>query len=296
MPFPILSALLRDFFALKSQQKQKRNRLIALSFVSVLLLLVYGPLAQWFIAADRMLYDQLASHLPTKPLDHAFIVSIDPSKIDSGEVMDTYGEIVTVLSQANVKRIIMTQPPELDADTDLPGWVVAMNTAVPVYAPTRHRFADLATRDGFVSVSPDSDGVLRRSELWQLNDGLMSPSLPLAVTFDNDDSSDSHRISSAEDAIYVSNYIELPRVEVADLLDDETDKSPLAGATVFIDTSPALVGAVAMLPSGQFVTISEITAALLADVEQDRTVIAPSWVGAMEWLAPVLLAIVISAA
>ena len=39
-------------------------------------------------------------------------------------------------------------------------------------------------------------------------------------------------------------------------------------------------------------TLSEITAALLADVEQDRTIIAPSWVGAMEWLAPVLLAIV----
>jgi tRNA A-37 threonylcarbamoyl transferase component Bud32/CHASE2 domain-containing sensor protein len=292
LPFPILSALKRDLFALKPQQKQKRNRLIALSFASVLLVLVYGPLAQWFIAADRMLYDQLASYLPNNALDHAVIVSIDASKIDSGEVMDTYGEIVVILSQADVKRIIMTQPPELADDANLPGWVVAMNTAVPVYAPTRHRFADLATRNGFISVAPDSDGVLRRSELWQLNDGVMSPSLPLAVTFDNIDASESHRISSAEDAIFVSNYTELPRVAVADLLNVETDKSPLAGATVFIDTSPALVGAAAMLPSGQFVTISEITAALLADVEQDRTIIAPSWVGALEWLAPVLLAII----
>jgi serine/threonine-protein kinase len=284
--------LKRDLFALKPQQKQKRNRLIALSFVSVLLLLVYGPLAQWFIAADRVLYDQLASYLPNNSLDHAVIVSIDASKIDSGKMMDTYGEIVVILSQANVKRIIMTQPPELAHDANLPGWAVAMNSAVPVYAPTRHRLADLATRDGFVSVTPDSDGVLRRSELWQLNDGVMSPSLPLAVTFDNDDASNSHRISSAEDAIFVSNYVELPRVEVADLLNEETDKSSLAGATVFIDTSPALVGAAALLPSGQFVTISEITAALLADVEKDRSIIAPSWVGAMEWLAPVLLAIV----
>jgi serine/threonine-protein kinase len=128
--------------------------------------------------------------------------------------------------------------------------------------------------------------------LWQLNDGVMSPSLPLAIAFDNEEAGTSHRMSSEEDAIFVSNYVELPRVEVEDLLHEEADLSPLAGATVFIDTSPALVGAAAVLPSGQFVTISEITAALLADVEQDRTIIAPAWVSAMEWLAPALLAIV----
>ena len=76
------------------------------------------------------------------------------------------------------------------------------------------------------------------------------------------------------------------------MLDPNADKSPLRGATVFLDSSPALVGAVALLPSGQFVTQSEIAATLLADIEQDRTIIAPAWVAAMEWLAPVLLAIV----
>jgi serine/threonine-protein kinase len=99
-------------------------------------------------------------------------------------------------------------------------------------------------------------------------------------------------MSSEEDAIFISNYVELPRVDVDDLLHAKADLSPLAGATVFMDTSPALVGAAAVLPSGQFVTISEITAALLADVEQDRTIISPAWVSAFEWLAPVLLAIV----
>jgi CHASE2 domain-containing sensor protein len=74
---------------LKSQQKQKRNRIIALSFASVLLLLVYGPLAQWFIAADRVLYDQLASHLPNEPLDSALIVSVDPSKSTATDVSTT---------------------------------------------------------------------------------------------------------------------------------------------------------------------------------------------------------------
>ena len=278
---------------MKPQQNQKRNRLIALSFVSVLLMLVYGPLAQWFVAADRVLYDQLASHLPNSPLDNAVIISIDPSKIDADAIVDTYGQIVATLSQAKVKRIIMAQPPEIADDAILPDWVAAMDMTVPVYAPTQHRFAEFATRDGFASVKMDSDGVLRRSELWQLKDGVMSPSLPLAVAFgNNDDDGNSHRISSADDAIFVSNYARLPRVEVADLLNEATDKSPLAGTTVFVDTAPALVGAAAMLPSGQFVTLSEITAALLADVEQNHTITAPSWVGAMEWLAPVLLAIV----
>jgi len=235
-------------------QKQKRNRLIALSFASVLLLLVYGPLAQWFIAADRVLYDKLATHLPTVALNHAIIVSVDPAKISADEISDTYGQLITVLGQSNVKRIIMTEPPAVPENGNVPGWAVAINSIVPVYAPTRHRFADLAKRDGFVDLTTDSDGVLRRAKLWQLDEGVMSPS--------------------------------------KDLLDEETDKSPLAGATVFVDSSPELVGAVAMLPSGQFVTVSEITAALLSDVENDRAIIAPSWVGAMEWLAPVLLAII----
>jgi tRNA A-37 threonylcarbamoyl transferase component Bud32 len=278
--------------ALKPEQKQKRNRLIALSFVSVLLLLVYGPLAQWFVAADRLVYDQLATYLPTEALDHAVIVSIVPEKLGANEIADKYGQIIAVLAQSKVKRIIITEPPDLPNNEDLPGWAAAMNAVVPVYAPTGHRLADLATRDGFVDLAPDSDGVLRRASLWQLNEGVMSPSLPLAIAFDNKDLDVSLRMSSADDAIFVSNYSALPRVEVVDLLDAETDKSPLVGATVFIDSSPELVGAVAMLPSGQFVTVSEITAALLADVENDRTIIAPSWVSAMEWLAPVLLAIV----
>ena len=277
---------------MKPQQKQKRNRLIALSFVSVLLLLVYGPLAQWFVAADRILFDRLAAQLPNEPLENAVIISIDPSMTDRDEMIGTYGRIVTALTEARVKRIIMTQPPDIADNENLPGWTATLNASVPVYAPTRHRFADLVTRDGFVDIHADGDGVLRRSALWQLNDGVMSPSLPLAVAFDNDDATTSSRMSSADDAIFLSTYAELPRVDVENLLDEYADKSSLAGATVFVDAAPALVAAEAVLPSGQFVTISEITAALLADVEQDRTVIAPAWVGAMEWLAPVLLAIV----
>jgi hypothetical protein len=291
--FSYTFALEKDFMALNSQQKQKRNRLISLSFVSVLLLLVYGPLAQWFVAADRVIYDQLASHLPNKPLENAVIISIDPSDSDADEVSALYGRLIEVLNVAEVNRIIMTQPPEMPADRPLPGWAAAMNDSVPVYTPTRHRLADVAARDGFIDINSDSDGVLRRADLWQLNDGVMSPSLPLAVAFDSSETSSHYsRLSGDEDAIYLSNYAQLPRVEVEDLLNPASDKTPLRGATVFLDSSPALVGAVAMLPSGQFVTLSEITAALLADVEQNRSIISPSWVKAFEWLAPALLAIV----
>jgi hypothetical protein len=263
LPFPILSPSQGNYLALKSQQKQKRNRIIALSFVSVLLLLVYGPLAQWFVAADRVLYDQLASHLPYKALDNALIVSVDPSRTTASDVSATYGRIIDVLGLAGVRRIVMTQPPEIPDDEDLPGWAAAMNSSVPVYTPTRHRLANLATRDGFVSVTTDGDGILRRAALWQLNDGVMSPSLPLAVAFDSQDATTHYRMSSAEDAIFLSNYAELPRLEVDDLLNPNADNSPLRGTTVFLDSSPALVGAVALLPSGQFVTQSEIAASLL---------------------------------
>ncbi len=275
-----------------SEKKQKRNRLIALSFASVFLLLVYGPLAQWFVAADRLLYDKLASHLARQPLNNALIVSIDPAKTDAESLIDIYGDVVGSLQNAGVRRIIMTEPPPLAADSGLPGWSVAMNSKTRVYAPTRHRLADIATRDGFVEFAADNDGVLRRAALWQLNDGVMSPSLPLAIAFDNDLMSVGSQISSAENAIFTSSYAELPRLSVSDLINGNFDSDLLQNATVFVDLSPALIAAHSLLPSGQYATISEITATLLADVERGRTITAPAWVSALEWLAPALLAMV----
>lgn len=272
-------------------KKQKRNRLVALSFVSVLLLLVYGPAGRWFTVTDRFVYDQLAAHVPNAPLDKAVIVSIDPTNLDRAAVLETYGRVITVLARSNVKRIIMTEPPEIADGEDVPGWAVAMTTQVPVYLPTGNRLSDLATRTGFLEIQADRDGVLRRSALWQLNDGVMSPSLPLAVAFDDSDRNAAHKLSAETDAIYLSNYAELPRVDVGDLLRSNADLGPLDGATVFVDTSPELVGATAMLPSGQFVTASEVTASLLADVERGRTILSPNWATALEWAAPVLLAV-----
>ena len=277
---------------MKTQEKQKRNRIITLAFVSVLMLLMYGPLSQWFAAADRVLYDQLASHLPNKPLDNAFIVSIETKNADTETVSATYGRIIEILSVAGARRIVMTEPPEIPDDRNLPGWAAAMNASVPVYVPTRHRLADLATRNGFIDIRADDDGVLRKSGLWHLNDGIMAPSLPLAVAFDSDETRSHHGMSNDVNEIFLSNYVELPRVDIDDLLDPGNDRLAYRDATVFVDASPALVGSVATLPSGQFVTVSEIVASLLADIEQDRTIFTPGWVRALEWLAPTLLAII----
>ena len=272
--------------------KQKVNRLIALFFACVLLLLVYGPMAQWFVAADRVLYDNLATHVPSKPLDDTVIISIDPSEVGQENVLDSYAAIMSILVASSAERIILTEPPEIASDAALPGWAVAMSSEKKVYVPTRHRFADLATRDGFLQFQADSDGVLRRASLWLLHDGVMSPSLPLAIAFDNENAMNSHRMSSAEDAIFTSSYKPLPRLDYNDVISQRVSADEFDGKTVFVDSSPELVAAEALLPSGQFVTISEVTASLLADVEQDRTIFAPSWVSAMQWLAPVLLAIV----
>jgi len=271
---------------------QTRNRLIALSFACVLLLLVYGPLAPWFVTADRFVYDKYAAGLHNEPLDSAIIISIDPSRASHEQILSLYGQILNVLTHSQAARIILPQPPEIGADEPLPGWAAALNGDVPVYVPTSHRLRDLTTHVGFVSITPDDDGILRRADLWQLNGSVMSPSLALAVALDKAELSPGARMSASEDAIYLSNYAELPRVTVDEILFGDFASTQLNGATIFVDHEPSLVAATAVLPSGQFVTHSELAAALIGDIQADRAIIVPAWARAIEWLAPVLLSII----
>ena len=164
--------------------QQKRNRIVALSFVSVLLLLMYGPLAQLFVSADRVLYDQLAGGRPAKALSNAFIVSIDPKLKSNSEVLAEYGDVLEALQKSDVGRIVLSKPPEIPEADELPGWSALLVSGNPVFVPARHRFADISGKSGFVQISPDDDGVLRRSNLWHLYGGFMSPSLPLAIALD----------------------------------------------------------------------------------------------------------------
>ena len=255
------------------------------------MVLMFGPLAQWFIAADRVLYDQLAGGRPAEPLANGYIVSIDPQRKSSAEILDEYGRILQRLQDTDVDRIVLSNPPAIPASDELPGWTALLASGIPTFVPARHRLADFATKIGFVQVASDNDGVLRASRLWHLNGGVMSPSLPLAIALEASATATAPRMSGTDDAVYFSSYEEIPRIGVDDLI-SAASGDLLDGATVFVDSDLPIVGATAVLPSGQFVTHSEITAALLADIEHNRMMIAPSWAKALEILIPTLLAIV----
>ncbi len=275
---------------MEKEKQQKRNRLIALIFASVLLLVVYGPLAQWFVAADRVIYDQLAGSMPNEALDNTYIASIDKRRASREEVLQNYGQVIQALQNSGVRRIVLPNPPEFSSSDALPEWAKLLSSEIPVFVPTGHRFADVAARDGVVSIRPDSDNVLRQSELWQLNSGIMSPSLPLAINFESSESGSGNMVSGADDVIYFSNYAEISRIDVTGLLESGSATS-LMGATVFVDSDTAFVDTIAVLPSGQLVTTSEIVATLLADIENGRTISTPAGIKAMEYLIPAMLAI-----
>jgi tRNA A-37 threonylcarbamoyl transferase component Bud32 len=277
---------------LSNQRKEHRDRMVVLSFASVLLILIFGPAAPWFVAADRFIFDQVASHVRNKPLNNGVIVSINPARMSADELLNEYGSIIATLQDKKVARIILADPPQLGPADELPGWAVTLAAAVPVFVTDDHRLADVATTTGILNLQPDSDDVLRQSRLWHLQGGIMSPSLPLAVALHSHDYAADPRVSTADLEIFLSNYEPVRRVEPNAIRNGSIADEELAGKTVFLDAAPSIVSAVAVLPSGQFVTRSEITAALLANVEQDKTIVSPSWVKALEWLAPVLLAIV----
>ena len=255
------------------------------------MLLMYGPLAQWFVAADRVLYDQLAGGRPVQALEDAYIVSIDPQRKSTAEILDEYGRVLRKLQDSSVYRIVLSNPPDIPASSDLPDWSNLLTGSTPVFVPARHRFASITGKSGVVQLDIDNDGVLRRTSLWHLNGGVKSPSLPLAIAFEESATAAGPRLSGRDDEAFLSSYEEVPRISVDDLIRAPSNLV-LKDATVFVDADPAIVGAVALLPSGQFVTHSEITAALLSDIENNRMIIAPSWARAMEYLLPALLAIV----
>jgi serine/threonine-protein kinase len=271
--------------------KEKRDRLIALIFVSILLVLIYGPLATMFVAADRILYDQIAALSRLRPPADTVIVSINPAKMDQDKVLLTYGRIIQAAKSNGAKRIILAEPPPMEADAQLPGWAATLSAGIPVYVPSEHRFADVASKTGLLQLHPDADGVLRSLNLWQLKGGTIVPSLPLVIALSDPAFSSDPRISATDDVIFLARSVPIERLLPADIFATRDGALQLTGKTVFVDASPALSGAVATLPSGQFVTHSEIVATLLGNLEQHQVIIAPTWIKALEWLTPVLMAI-----
>ena len=277
---------------MSENRKEHRDRIVVLTFVSVLLVLIYGPLAPWFIAADRFVYDRFAGSVRNEALQDALIISIDPARKPAAEVIDEYGRVIDTLRNQGVERIILPEPPALAKTDELPGWAALLSSETPIFVPADHRLADVASRTGVLVLNPDDDAILRESRLWHLHGDVMSPSLPLAIALASNDYSADPRVSVADTAIFLTNYAPVERLDPADLFQPRIAPVTVAGKTVFVDNAPEIVGAAATISSGQYLTKSEITAQLLADVEQGHSVVAPAWLRAIELLVPALLAIV----
>jgi len=276
---------------LSEQRKAKRDRLVVLSFVGVLLVLIYGPLASWFIVADRALYDLIAPHIANPALENAAIVSIDPAKKSREEVIGEYGRLLQTFQNDGVARVVMADPPAFGSNEELPGWAAMLAGEMPIFVPTGHRLGDIARRTGVLEVQADDDDILRQSRLWHLRGGTMSPSLALAVALASPVYAADPRVSNTDFEIFHSSYEPLERWTPQSVFNGDIPGSRLRDMTIFLDASPQLVAAAAALPSGQFVTASEITAQSLADIERGQTIISPSWVRALQWVVPVVLAI-----
>ncbi len=274
------------------QRKEHRDRLVALAFVSVLLVLFYGPGARWFVAADRFVYDQFAARIGNPPLADGLIVSIDAERKNPAELVGDYERLIRIFKEQGARRIILPQPPEMG--TPLPEWTRNIAYGVPLFVPRRHPLAAFATKSGFLEINADPDGVLRSAQFWRLIDDVMTPSLAVAVALANPEQTIDPRLSRIDDTMYLSNYEPLPRLAASDVLGGDVAASDFEGRTIFLDAEPPLVAASAKLPSGQYVTRSEITATLLANIEYGQAIVAPVWVTAMEWLVPALLAIVVA--
>jgi serine/threonine-protein kinase len=276
---------------LDKSKKEHRDRLVTLCLVSVLLIALYGPVAIWFARVDTVLYDQFATHVRNEPLPDSLIVSVNPAKKSPQVLSDTFGDVIAMLKGHGVRRIILMEPPESNTNGEFPGWAATLSSGPPVFVPSGTQLAAVANKCGIFRIQPDQDGIMRTSTLWYLQGGTMTPSLSLSVALDDGALLLDSRISSTDDVLYLTNYSPLPRASAMQILGAEFDRQTLAGRTVFLDSSPALVGAVATLPSGQPVTRSEIAATLLANIESGQVVIKPSWVQALELLVPALLSV-----
>ena len=140
---------------MNTEKQRKRNRIIALAFASVLLVVIYGPLSQWFVAADRVLYDQLAGGMPNKALDNTYIATIDANKLTHDELLQKYGQVIQALQNSGVQRIILPNPPAMSETDNLPAWTALLTAPNRVHVPTRHRLADVAAYNGFVALRAD---------------------------------------------------------------------------------------------------------------------------------------------
>ena len=127
------------------------------------------------MGADRILYDQAASISDNERLDNGLIISINPARKTAEEIAAEYGQVLQVLNGQGIERIVIAQAPDVDNMAALPGFSETLGSELPLFVPSDHRLASSTTASGVLTLQPDSDEVLRRSRLWNLQSGAMSP-------------------------------------------------------------------------------------------------------------------------
>ncbi|MGB5581054.1 MAG: protein kinase [Woeseia sp.] len=272
-------------------RKDNRDRLLALGCVSILLIVVYGLAAGFFVSVDRFAYDQIAGHFVAQSVPDGVIVTVNPDAKSDAEVTEEYSQILARLRTHESRRIILTRPPGPMDGAPSAEIAAAMRDGPPVFVPSRHPLAGISTGAGYLDIRPDADGVLRRSNLWYLNGGQMSPSLPLSIALANRDGLPAANVARNDAVMYVAGYKPLPRISGDDLLAGRYSGADLRGKTVFLDSDPELAAATAQLPSGQYVTPSELVAAMLGSIESGAAITSPGWASVMEILTPAVLAV-----
>ncbi|SVC81901.1 uncharacterized protein METZ01_LOCUS334755, partial [marine metagenome] len=236
---------------LSKGHKVRRDRLVVLTFAGVLLILIYGPLTPWFIAADRLVYDTFATNLRANTLDSASIITIDPSDKSDQELLTEYGLLIQAFKKQSASRVVLADPPKIRDDVRLAGWVALMSGDIPIVVPENHRLAAYSSNTGVFLLQADSDNVLRKSRLWHLVDGNMKPSLPLAVALTKKNFVVDPRLSFSDFEIYHSKYSPILRLSAQKVLSGSFPKKHFSGQTIFIESAPDRIGVAATLPSGQ---------------------------------------------
>ncbi len=269
-----------------------RNRIAVITCACLLVGLVYGPFASWFMPVERFVYDTFAEHFRANTLENTTIITVDSSRKTEEQLLNEFGDLIQTLKDEAAARIILANPPEIDNEIPLNLWVAILDGEIPIVVPEHHQLAAYTDHTGVFFLQTDPDQVLRKSRLWHLDDGAMKPALALAVALTRPNFVVDRRLSFSDFEIYHSKYSPVSYLTAKQVMSQSFPVTQFAGQTIFIDSTPQSISSNTALPSGQYVTPSEITAQLVADIETGKTIVSPPWIRVVEVVIPIFLAII----
>ena len=278
--------------AFNQENTVRRNRIAVVTCACLLVGLVYGPFASWFMPVERFVYDTFAGHFRANMLENTAIITVDSARKTDEQLLTEFGFLIQTLKNEAAARIVLANPPEIDNEIPLSLWAALLDSEIPIVVPENHKLAAYTDHTGVFLLQTDSDQVLRKSKLWHLDDGAMKPALALAVALAQPNFVVDRRLSFSDFEIYHSKYSPVSYLSAQQVMSPSFPVTQFADQTIFIDSAPRSMWSAATLPSGQYVTPSEITAQLVADIETGKTIVSPPWIRVVEVVIPIFLAII----